>query len=197
MILLRRQFFFAALTVLFGCTAASPNVKYYTLNAPPYPEAGGAAGTVILLGPLTLPEIVDRVQLVVRSGDNRVKIIETSRWAQPLKSELSRALAANLARAIGTQRVFLAGQGITVEPDFRVSVDVLRFESWLGNDAIIEVLWTIRRKGGVLTGRSIAQEKVGGADHDLLVAAYGRALEHISHEIADAIRSGLIKGAGE
>lgn len=183
--LLRRQIYLAVLAVLFGCTT-SPSVKYYTLNAPLYPDV--AASPVILLGPMTLPEIVDRAQLVVRTGDYRVKIIETSRWAQPLKSELSRALAANLARDIGTQRVFLAGQVMKFEPDFRVVVDVLRFEFWSGN-ATIEALWTISSKGGILTGRSIAQERVGGEDHDLLVAAYGRALEHVSHEIADAIRA--------
>lgn len=180
---------FAVLTMLSGCTT-TPRVSFYTLNAPPFPDACGddAACPVILLGPLTLPEMVDRPQLVVRTGDNRVGVVDASRWAQPLKSELARALAANLAHDLATQRVYRAGQSISVEPDFRVNVDVLRFESRLGKEAVIEVLWAIRHKGKMFTGHSIAHEKVLGESHDLLVAAHGQALKHISHEIAEVIR---------
>ncbi len=181
----------AFLIALSGC-AGSPAIDYYTLDALPYPEARGddSAPLTVLLGPLSLPEMVDRPQLVVRSGDNRVEIVDTSRWAQPLKSELARALAANLARDLGTLRVFLAEQSLHGEPDISVSVDVLRFESRLGVEAVMEARWTIRRKGGAapLTGRSLIRETVQGKGYEFLVAAHGRALARISREIAEAIR---------
>lgn len=180
------------LAALSGC-AGSPRINFYTLDAPPYPETLGAASSRfdVLLGPLSLPEMVDRPQLVVRSGDNRVEIVDTSRWAQPLKSELARALAANLARDLGTLRVFLAGQGMTGEPDLRVSVDILRFESRPADEATIEARWIIYRKGGTtpLTGHALARETVHGEGHELLVAAHGRALARIGREIAEAIRA--------
>jgi len=182
----------AVLAALSGC-AGSPRINFYTLDAPPYPETQGAAASrlEILLGPVSLPEMVDRPQLVVRSGDNRVEVVDTSRWAQPLKSELARALAANLARDLGTLRVFLAGQGMTGEPDLRVSVDILRFESRPAAEATIEARWTIYRKGGTTPhpGRSLIRETVRGEGHELLVAAHGRALARISREIAEAIRA--------
>ena len=182
----------AVLVALSGC-AGSPRVNLYTLDAPPYPEVRGAdsARLDILLGPVSLPEMVDRPQLVVRSGDNRVEVVDTSRWAQPLKSELARVLAANLARELGTLRVFLAGQGMSGEPDMRVSVDVLRFESRPAAEATIEARWTIYRKGGGAphTGRSLIRETVRGEGHELLVAAHGRALARIAREIAEAIRA--------
>lgn len=189
--LLRRHLVVAILTVLSGC-AGSPKVSFYTLDAPPYPEtrSGDSARPTILLGPVTLPEMVDRPQLVIRTGDNRVEIVDTSRWAQPLKSELARALAANLARDAGTLRVFLAGQGMSFDPDMRVAVDILNFDSRPGAEAIIEARWTIRSRGASapLTGRLLAREKVRGEGHELLVAAHGRALARISREIAGAIR---------
>jgi uncharacterized protein len=180
----------AVLTVLYGC-ASSPKVSYYTLDAPPYPEylKGGSARLGVLLGPVTVPEMVDRPQLVVRTGDNRVELIDTSRWVQPLKSELARTLAAHLARDVGTRRVFLVGQGMAGEPDFRVTVDVLRFESRPGAEAIIEALWTIRRRERDVpfTGRSFAREAVHGDGYDLLIAAHSRAMASIGHDIALAI----------
>ena len=176
--------------VLFGC-AASPKVSFYTLPAPSYPEARGTLN--ILLGPVTLPEMVDRPQMVTRASGNQVAIIDSSRWAQPLKGETARVLAANLAHDLGTQRVFLAGQGMAGvgELDIRVAVDILRFESRPGVEATIEALWTVRRKEGApLTGRSVASVAVGGDGYDPLVAAHGRALARVSHDIAEAIRKG-------
>ena len=192
--LLRWPFFIFVIAMLFGC-AASPNVSFYTLDKPHYPEARSenSSRLDILLGPLTVPEMVDRPQFVVRTGDNMVDIIDTRRWAQPLKIELAHALAANLAQDLGTLRVFLAGQSMAGEPDIRVSVDILRFESWSGAEATIEARWTIQRKESktTLTGRSIARETLRGEGYDILVAAHGRALARIGHEIADAIRAGL------
>jgi uncharacterized protein len=174
---------------LFGC-AASPRISFYTLPAPSYPEARGTLD--ILLGPVTLPEIVERSQLVIRAGGNQVEIVDTSRWAQPLKGETARVLAANLARDLGSQRVFLQGQGMTSDPDIRVAVDILRFDSQPGVEATLEVLWTVRRKGvtAPFAGRSVVREAVQGDGYDPLVAAHGRALAQVSHDIAEAIRKG-------
>ena len=58
--------------MLSGC--ASPPVHFYTLSAE---AAAGAAGPAtvgvelrIAVGPISLPEVVDRPQIVVRSGPN-------------------------------------------------------------------------------------------------------------------------------
>lgn len=186
-----RPLFIIVLAVLSGC-AGSPRINFYTLDAPPYSEVPGTDSSLaILLGPVTLAEMVDRPQLVMRTGGNRVEIIDTNRWAQPLKGEVARVLAANLAREMGTLRVFLHGQGMASDPDIRVAVDILRFESLSGVEATIEALWTVRRKDGAapLTGRSEVHEPVQGDGYDPLVAAHGRALVRVSRDIAAAIRA--------
>lgn len=184
---LHLAFALLVVAVLSAC-AASPKVSFYTLQAPSYPETRGALD--ISLGPVTLPEIVDRPQLVVRTNDNQVELVDTSRWAQPLKDEVARVLAANLAHELGTLRVFQYGQGMTVEPDVRVAVDIVRFESRPSVEATVEALWRIHRKGSSvpLSGRSLANEAVQGNDYAALAAAHGRALAHVSHDIAEAIR---------
>ncbi len=188
--LLRRHLALTALVaaaILSGC-AASPKVNFYTLSAPSYPEAhkDGSFRPSIVLGPVTLPETVDRPQLVVRTGENQVEIAEARRWAQPLKDEAARVLAANLAHHMDTLKVSLYGQGAVGEPDIRVAVDILRFDSRLGSNVTIEALWTIRRKGSSapLAGHSIVNETVQGDDYASLPAAHGRALARISKGIA-------------
>jgi len=190
--MIRLLCFIVVIALLSGC-AGSPRIDDYTLDAPPFSAAPGADSSPlsILLGPVTLAEMVDRPQLVIRTGDNRVEIVDTSRWAQPLKGESARVLAANLAREMGTPRVYRHGQGMTGDPDIRVAVDILRFESQPGVEVTIEALWSVRRKGSdtPITGRSEAHEAVQGDSYDPLVAAHGRALAHISRDIAKAIRA--------
>ena len=59
----------------------------------------------IAVGPITLPEVVDRPQIVLRAGPNEVTFVELHRWAGPLKSEIPRIIADNLAAELNVKRV--------------------------------------------------------------------------------------------
>ena len=138
-----------------------------------------------------MPEVVDQPQLVVQVAANQVAIYEFHRWASPLKSEIARVIAANLAQELGTARVWCYAQATLPNPDYQVLVDVQRFDSALGDAVTIDALWTVRRAAGGApkTGRSSVREPVSGAGFDALVAAHSRALAQVSRDIAGAIRS--------
>jgi uncharacterized protein len=180
-------------SVLAASCASSPQTSYYTLDVGTLPPAAAGANYSIVVGPVTLPETVDRPQLVVRASPSRVGILENHRWAEPLKTEIPRVIAANLARDLKTARVAGYPQYTLANPDFTVLLDVQRFESALGDAVTIDALWTIRRAAGSDTrsGRSIVRESAAGSDYDALVAAHGRALARISAEIAEGVR-GLV-----
>ena len=88
-------------------------------------------------------------------------------------------------------RVSSQAQGGTGEPDYRVIVDVQRFDSVLGEAATLEVMWTVRRTkdGEQQTGRTRIHETATGAGYQELVAAHVRAIAGVSRSIAEAIRS--------
>ena len=187
----------AALPLLIGMLSAcagSPPVHFYTLSA----EAAAGAATVgtelrIAVGPISLPEVVDRPQLVVRSGANQVTLIDEHRWAESLKGEVPRVIAENLSRLLATGQVWAYPQNVSGSFDYRVLVDIQRFESTPGQMAAIDALWTIQRHSqeGVVskTGRSTVQQQIAGHEYDALVASHSHALASISREIAEAIRS--------
>jgi len=181
--------------VLAGC-GSSPMASFYTLSVAAAPETAAPtpAGTnySIAVGPVSVPATVDRPQLVVRVGANQVAVVEQHRWAEPLKSEIPRVIADNLAKLLGTTQVSAYPQNAGDNAEYRVQVDIQRFESTLGGTAVIEALWSVRRSpdGQPKTGRSLVQESTGGgAGYDALVAAHSRALAAVSREIAAAIRS--------
>ena len=180
-------------TLLAGC-GSSPTASFYTLSAGAAPEGmappQATAAYRVAIGPVTVPEVVDRPQFVVRVGANRVTIAEQQRWAAPLKSEIPRVIAENLSQLLGTKQVSAYPQSATSDAEYRVSVDIQRFDSALGEAVTIDALWAVRRASGEpSTGRSLVSEPAGGGGYDALVAAHNRALARVSRDIAEAIRS--------
>ena len=182
-----------AVSTLAGC-ASSPPTRFYTLSAPEQPAA--AAVYSVTVGPVTVPEIVDRPQFVLRTSANEVTITEQTRWAESLQSEIPRVIAANLAQALGDAHVSAYPQGTGSEADYRVVVDIQRFDSAPGDAATVEALWAVSpgigKSGAVRSGRSKVREPVQGMEYDALVAAHSRALASISRDIAEAIRAARV-----
>ncbi|HYR33406.1 MAG TPA: PqiC family protein [Burkholderiales bacterium] len=166
---------------MLAACGSPPRERFYTLNAPEPPAAAEGAPS-IAVGPVSIPEMVDRPQIVVRLGANQVQIAEQARWAEPLKGAIARVVAANLATTLGA-RVAAQRNG---DADYRVALDVQRFES-PADAVLIEALWTVTAKSGKRSGRSVVREKIAGKDYEALAAAHSAALAAISREIAAAI----------
>ncbi len=178
-----------ALAIASGLAAcgSSPESRFYTLD-PAAAGAGEARDVSVVVAQAAIPQAVDRPQIVVLAGENRIAIEEFQRWASPLKDEIPRVIALNLARLLGSPRVASSVDAIP-SPDYRVLLDVQRFESVPGESATVEVLWTVRAKAGAAkTGRTIAREVPAGKDYGALAAAHSRALAAVSRDIAAAIR---------
>ncbi len=171
-----------------GC-GTTPDSTFYTLNTEAGAENAGKSTISIVVGPVTVPEAVDRPQLVISATGNRLKIEEFHRWAEPLKAEIPRVIAAQLGRDLGTSRTAAFSDVALADPDFRVLIDIQRFESQRGGNAAVDALWTVRtREGKSVTGRTIARESAEDS-YESLVAAHRRALATVSRAIAAAIQS--------
>ena len=177
--------------VLFGC-GTSPRATFYSLTSSnPLDTSQPAAPYRIAIGPVTVPELVDRPQIVLRTGANKVAISEYARWAEPLKSEIPRVIAANLTLLVDQAQVSTYPQNANADADCQVFIDFQRFDSTLGDAATLEVTWTVRpaNSGRLRGGRSVVREAAGIDGYDALVAAHTRALASVSRDIARAIAS--------
>ncbi|MBE0603058.1 MAG: membrane integrity-associated transporter subunit PqiC [Deltaproteobacteria bacterium] len=172
-----------------GAGCASPRSSFYTLSPSAKPEAA-SAGYSVAVGPVSVPEIVDRPQIVVRSGPNQVSIDEFNRWASPLPEEIGRAVAGNLGSALGTAQVSVYPGPTSSGARYRVVIDVMSFDSAPGESATLDAAWVVRsaKDGPPRTGRTMASEAVPENGYPALVAAHGRALGKLSADIAGAIR---------
>lgn len=179
----------AALALLAGC-AGAPAPRYFTL------DTGQTSGTPqgrtpsIVITQTSLPELIDRPQLVIRRPDNRVLIDEHRRWAEPLRRAIPRVMANELGRQLDSNRVVslpIDAQGF--DADFRLSLDVQHLEVVEGLGAQADIVWRLQpRQGKAVVGRSVLREAGSLDDAAALVAMQGRVLGAVASEIAEQVR---------
>jgi uncharacterized lipoprotein YmbA len=172
-----------------GCGTSAPS-RFYTLDSTATAGAGPAADYGIMVGPVSVPASVDRPEFVVQVAPNRVEINELNRWVAPLGESIARAVAGDLAALLGTPDVAVAPFA-NFDPQYRVTINVQRFESVRDDRVLIEAVWVVHRTAGgkARSGRTVAGEAVDGRGFDALAAAHSRALAKLSADIAVAIRA--------
>ena len=185
-----KTFVILAVLLVAACGTA-PKESFYTLSTDAAPMAASTSPQLaIFVGPVAVPEDVDRAPIIVRIGPNKVDLLEDHRWAEPLKSAIPRVLAEGLMRELGTPRVFASRQGANQTVDYRVAVEVRRFESSLDTGASIDAVWTVTNAKGVTrSGRSVLSEPASSRDLQAVAAAHSRALGRMAGEIAAGIRA--------
>jgi uncharacterized lipoprotein YmbA len=172
-----------------GC-ASSPS-RFYTLNSTATGDGSLAASYAVVVGPVSIPALVDRPQFMVQVAANRVEVDEFNRWAEPLNNNIASVIAGDLAALLGTPQVATAPLA-NFNPAYRVSVDIQRFESVRGKSVLVEAVWVVHQMktgGATCSGRTVASEPTSGDSFDALAAAHSRALTKVSADIAAVIRT--------
>lgn len=200
-----RMGYISIVVLLVGCS--SPKPTFYSFNTAPIPQVSPAAkGTRIMVGPVTLPAMVDRPQLVLQNANNTVEVYEYHRWANTLKGDVGDVIASNIAQVLAISNLWNFAQSSQANFDYQIFVDVQNIDTKLGERVEIDVLWTIKsarttklltKPGKVDTGsvtlakpimgRSLVQESVTGTGFDAIVAAQSRAFSKVGQEIARSI----------
>ncbi|MBP6095798.1 MAG: membrane integrity-associated transporter subunit PqiC [Methyloversatilis sp.] len=183
----------AALTALLALLAAcgtTPPIRHYSLGpmaaGPAAPQA--AADTGIVVGPVSLPAGIDRLQIVRTVEGTRVDIADSHRWSGSLKDEVARRLAGGIARQTGIGRVVAWPQSTLAAPALTVPIDIQRFDAEGFERVTLEAVWAVRKAGRDIAGRRfVASETVASPDYAALTAAHGRLVDALARDISDAL----------
>jgi uncharacterized lipoprotein YmbA len=186
-----------AIVLLFvgGC-ANDPPTNFYVLQSLPETlsaeqQADAAKGVALGIGPVTLPQYLDRDQIITRRSRNALVLEDFDQWAQPLTDNFTTALGQNLALLIPTDRIAYFPWRRSAKVDYQVAVDVSQFEGVAGNQVLLVARWSILSRNGekeLLARQSRHQETATGNGIEATVLALNQALDSLSREIADAIR---------
>ena len=146
--------------------------------------------TSIGVGPVRLPQYLDRPQIVRRSSQNQLALAEFAQWAEPIRVNFSRVLAENLGILLDTKQVFLFPWLKTTNIDYQIILEITRFDGGQGNNAQLRASWSIFEKDSkemLVNNYSSYSEPIETNNTEALIAAQGRTVKHLSREIARAL----------
>ncbi len=182
---------------LTGC-AGSETVRYYVLSATLAGPSGAAVRDIpVGVGPVELPEYLDRPQIVTRTSQNELNVADFDRWAESLKDNTIRVLAENLAMLLPSQRVSVYPWKRATPVDYQITVQVSRFDRMENGESVFAMRWRVLDGGGreLLSRISTYRETPAGSDYAATVAAMNRNLEAFSRDVAIMIEA-LSTGSG-
>ncbi len=193
------SFGLVVLTVLLsGCMRDSKPVQFYMLNA----NSGNTAtvrlpastqGQVIGLGPIRIPEYLNRPQMIVAITDNQYQLSEDHRWAERLDQNISLALFKALPRQLGTDRIVRYPWSQRQTIDYQVGIDILEFNINASGQSRLVAQWFIKSKDKpAIDKRSVYQFPASTTDHEVMVKAQSQCLTKLGQEIANTLRQLMI-----
>jgi len=183
-----------ALGLLAACSVLAPRPdpsRFFTLT----PIADGGApssaplrGRVLGIGPITLPQYLDRPELVVRVGPNEVRKAVFDYWAGSLQKQFAATLSQNLQVLLGPSSIVPHPWYAGSPPDLAVEVDVVEFERGPDGQAHLDARWRIRKDKATLRAAESKLAVPTTEDPQAMVAALSDLLSQFSREIAAAAK---------
>ena len=183
--------------MIAGCRSSTPPVEFYTLASLPgmemeSHEQSAVRDITIGIGPVQLPQFLNRPQIVIRSGPNKLTVSEFHRWGGYFDQDFLRVLAQDISILLPNSRVVEFPWEDRADPDYRIEFNVHQFDGQPGNFVLLNATWTIKERKGtkaLYARRSIIKQPVPGNDYEALVSAHSQALAALSREIAAAIKN--------
>ena len=180
--------------LLLGC-AHTPTPHYYVLSA----VAGAASdklrsGPRIGLGPVTLPDYLDRPQIVTRATSSRLELSNSHRWAEPLAASFTRTLLANLERELPDANIVVHPWRSSLTITRQVQVEITRFDGDADGAFHLSARWSVSKpdeRDASPTQRSDIDIPLTAIpdDYDALVSAANRAVAALAATIATQLQA--------
>lgn len=184
--------------LLSGCRGSTPKTEFYTLNSIRNTQMDAkpiSAGQPLSIGvgPVTIPQMLDRPQIVSRTGPYTLQIDEFHRWAGRLNEDFARVLAENISLMLATEQVDVYPWDVSFKPRYQVILEVQRFEGRLNQqDVFLEVFWKVvdpQKRTTLLIKRSVIKESLTATDYETLIATKSRAIAELSKLITIEINN--------
>jgi len=186
--LLKYTFLLCLVFLILSCAKSSKPVEYYMLDASVGIDNNqtlkGDEGPMIGLGPIRLPEYLDRFQMVVAVSQNKYKLIDGHRWAEKLDQNISLALFKTLPGQLGTDKMIRYPWPQRPGVDFQVKIDILELNVDQDGQSQLVAQWSIKSKDKtILNKRSTFTAQASTTDIDKMVQAQSECLTQLGQEI--------------
>ena len=187
------RFILLCLSALLTACASAPT-NFYTLEAQSRPpvatSTSNAKKPLIGIGPLSMPALLDRRGIVTRAENNSVQIAEFDQWAAPLKDNVIAVLSKNVAILQPNAIVRAYPWSPYGDVNYRVIVDISRFDTQLGKSVNLEASWAIMEEKNhtiVSNGQTKLQQPLNDASYNSAAQGLSKLLSELSQQLSLAL----------
>ncbi|MBF0589311.1 MAG: membrane integrity-associated transporter subunit PqiC [Magnetococcales bacterium] len=174
----------------------SPPTRYFGLDAMDHVQsqrsASGKEAVGLAIKPIHLPRYLNRRNIVVRHGENRLAMSPFHQWAGNLSEEIGRVLTINLSTLLDSPRVAQLPQLELEKPDLVLEVDILRFEGENPDRVVMLAQWRLRSNDKSIASPlkvSLYEEPLEKrSGYARFPRAMSKVLARFSREVANVVR---------
>jgi uncharacterized lipoprotein YmbA len=194
----RRTALFCAIAALSLAGCSTQETHHYTLATyalPAVPAVTGGPAITVGVGPVSLPDYIDRDEIVLRLSDYRVDLLTFELWAAPLQQRFPQVLVADMQTQMPFARVVAFPPLMPTPADVQIEVDVQQFDIDVAGTAVLIANWRLRGPGGqpltaagsATSGQAQVTANATGATMPARVAALSEAVAKLGRVLADAV----------
>jgi uncharacterized lipoprotein YmbA len=198
------------LPLLLMACQSSPT-ELYVLSSQPAPEGGAAVSQAQLVDAadrrlhrprdpgklvgtlgvaVTVPEYLDRSDIVVRTGANELKPDSTAQWGESLSIDAARVVGEDLETLLPSANIVILPSRARRSVDYEIDINLVRFETDAAGSSVLAGEWTISASDGreLASGRFRRREPIAKAGFSEMAAAMSRNLASVSADLAGALK---------
>lgn len=189
---------------ILGLTAcgSSPKTRFYVLNVEQSSDNLSdqkLKGVGVGLWSVNLPAVLNRPEIVTRSGQYKIDLADFHQWVGGLGNNITRLIASELGRGLKTDRVVISPWSSYRKNDYQVKIHIDRFDGELGGEMVLSGAWSLLNAEG---NKELSREaftyktQAAGKDYSDMVAALSQLTVQLSEQIANLISSQYNKQHG-
>ncbi|MDD5664826.1 MAG: PqiC family protein [Candidatus Omnitrophica bacterium] len=144
------------------------------------------SGAVVGIGPIKIPEYLNRPQIATVNKNRMITFAQFDRWGEPLDLSILRVLSENLASSMTGVDIEMYPWNMLMPVRLQVVLDVVQIDVELEKDLIFVVRWSVldlKNKSLVLSKRTVLKEPVKPSNYSGVAAALSSVLGRLGNEI--------------
>lgn len=195
---------------LGGCSSSSSTnlggTHFYSLSSmsPSVATPSVASSTnkmSIGIGPVEIPRLLNRPQIVSRKNKSEIIMSESHQWGGSYKEELIKAITDNLSVLLKTEKIEQHPWKSTFKPDYQVRIDIESFDGEIDSTTtsatnrattrtvILNARWRLlKHDKELLVKRALIIVPLKSSSYAAYVNAQSEAITRFSREVVAQIR---------
>lgn len=178
-----------------GCVSSPTPISRYNL---PFGDSRNMAlmdtpKHTVALPPIEIARYLRQDGILMQLSDIELRHADNHLWAEPLERQLDRTLRHRLEQALADTRVLRGAAAASAPADYRLMVDIDRFQGRQDGKAVVSGEWAISDRGGVRVAHRlfVVEEPLESDGYPALVRSLGRAWEQAVNEMIGVLEKRL------